>query len=291
MRLVCPSCGAQYEVDDRVMPETGRDVQCSNCGHAWFQLAPNAEVSVEADVEASAEVDEVATPSPFDNIDEFDDEEADGDAPLETAPAEPDTSDEQAEDGEDDGEAPSLAARKLDDGVRSILQEEAERELKAREDDRENLETQPDLGLDEAPGAGPDATKRETSDEQATEQDEQPLTPDDIKRRDVLPDIEEINSTLDAPEGDTDGSTVDGVDGEVASPNGFRRGFILVVVLACLLTILYIFAPSIGERIPALQPAMEQFVELANRVRVGLEEMMRAAIGKMQGLIDKPDNG
>ena len=37
MRLVCPNCGAQYEVDDAVIPPNGRDVQCSNCAHSWFQ--------------------------------------------------------------------------------------------------------------------------------------------------------------------------------------------------------------------------------------------------------------
>ena len=37
MRLICPNCGAQYEVDDAVIPDAGRDVQCSNCGHTWFQ--------------------------------------------------------------------------------------------------------------------------------------------------------------------------------------------------------------------------------------------------------------
>lgn len=37
MRLICPNCGAQYEVPDSVIPETGRDVQCSSCGHTWFQ--------------------------------------------------------------------------------------------------------------------------------------------------------------------------------------------------------------------------------------------------------------
>ena len=41
MRLVCPNCGAQYEVPDDVIPETGRDVQCSNCGDTWFQKHPS----------------------------------------------------------------------------------------------------------------------------------------------------------------------------------------------------------------------------------------------------------
>ena len=36
MRLVCPNCDAQYEVPDQVIPEGGRDVQCSDCGNTWF---------------------------------------------------------------------------------------------------------------------------------------------------------------------------------------------------------------------------------------------------------------
>jgi len=37
MRLICPNCGAQYEVPDDVIPSGGRDVQCSNCGFTWFE--------------------------------------------------------------------------------------------------------------------------------------------------------------------------------------------------------------------------------------------------------------
>ncbi|MGB5871974.1 MAG: zinc-ribbon domain-containing protein, partial [Albidovulum sp.] len=37
MRLICPNCDAQYEVEDAVIPDEGRDVQCSNCGTTWFQ--------------------------------------------------------------------------------------------------------------------------------------------------------------------------------------------------------------------------------------------------------------
>ena len=37
MRLICPNCGAQYQISDDVIPTGGRDVQCSNCGHTWFE--------------------------------------------------------------------------------------------------------------------------------------------------------------------------------------------------------------------------------------------------------------
>lgn len=40
MRLVCPNCDAKYEVPEDAIPESGRDVQCANCGHAWYQMRP-----------------------------------------------------------------------------------------------------------------------------------------------------------------------------------------------------------------------------------------------------------
>ncbi len=37
MRLICPSCRAQYEVEDDAIPADGRDVQCGSCTTTWFQ--------------------------------------------------------------------------------------------------------------------------------------------------------------------------------------------------------------------------------------------------------------
>ena len=36
MRLICPQCSVQYEVDGSLIPANGRDVQCSNCSETWF---------------------------------------------------------------------------------------------------------------------------------------------------------------------------------------------------------------------------------------------------------------
>jgi predicted Zn finger-like uncharacterized protein len=44
MRLQCPNCDAEYEVGASAIPFDGRDVQCSNCGHGWFQAHPDFEV-------------------------------------------------------------------------------------------------------------------------------------------------------------------------------------------------------------------------------------------------------
>lgn len=39
MRLICPNCGSQYEIDDALVPDSGRDVECSKCGQVWFQAS------------------------------------------------------------------------------------------------------------------------------------------------------------------------------------------------------------------------------------------------------------
>ena len=38
MRLICPRCSVEYEIEDRLIPAGGREVQCSSCDNVWFQL-------------------------------------------------------------------------------------------------------------------------------------------------------------------------------------------------------------------------------------------------------------
>ncbi|WP_347267161.1 zinc-ribbon domain-containing protein [Paracoccus sp. (in: a-proteobacteria)] len=42
MRLTCPSCRAQYQIADSAIPASGREVECSACGHVWHEPAPAA---------------------------------------------------------------------------------------------------------------------------------------------------------------------------------------------------------------------------------------------------------
>ncbi len=69
MRLVCPNCEAKYEVPEDAIPETGRDVQCANCGHSWYQMRPRAAVAEGGPVAPPVVAPEVtplvaATPDP-----------------------------------------------------------------------------------------------------------------------------------------------------------------------------------------------------------------------------------
>lgn len=37
MRIICPNCSAQYDVDASLFPEAGREVQCAQCETKWVQ--------------------------------------------------------------------------------------------------------------------------------------------------------------------------------------------------------------------------------------------------------------
>lgn len=86
MRLVCPNCSAQYEIDGSMIPDEGRDVQCSNCGHTWFELpgprgTESAQVAASDVGEEMSEQDEFESPAAYD-IDDDDSFEEDATAPA-----------------------------------------------------------------------------------------------------------------------------------------------------------------------------------------------------------------
>lgn len=64
MRLVCPNCEAKYEVPEDAIPETGRDVQCANCGHAWYQMRPRAAAAETVPAAAAAAAPPVSEQAP-----------------------------------------------------------------------------------------------------------------------------------------------------------------------------------------------------------------------------------
>jgi len=81
MRLVCPNCSAQYEIDGSMIPEEGRDVQCSNCGHTWFELpAPAAAMATGANKSTDHEVEDEFDHPPAYDLDDDDSFEDEGDA-------------------------------------------------------------------------------------------------------------------------------------------------------------------------------------------------------------------
>lgn len=150
MKLICPNCDAQYLVDDGLIPDAGRDVQCSNCGSTWFQ--PSAADVAQAAAEREGG-DLQARPVDAVEDDGWDDvpmpdlsvtepmapqspEPQVPQAPVSDAP-DPALGAEEEGDEEDEPEGLSEALaerprRAVDDAVLEVLREEAEREKAAR---------------------------------------------------------------------------------------------------------------------------------------------------------------
>jgi predicted Zn finger-like uncharacterized protein len=328
MRLTCPNCDAEYSVDDAAIPPSGRDVQCSNCGHAWFQLHPDAEAeAAKMDVlfgAAPAARAAEETPAAVQRPAGTDVSSAGRPAPPQPAPpsldmAEPAVAGAPAPDAEDDGrdagtdadeatvvqpkpeasaaaapQAPPAAARTLDENLLSILREEAARESAERRAEAPAMpEVQPDLGLigmasAPAPVAPPvspvESATAATADLDAMEA-AGAMHDRVAPRRDLLPDIEEINSTLRA------GSEARGAEAEAMvlaekarARGGFRAGFIFTLVFAALLTLAYTMAPRIAEHLPGSAPVMASYVASVDKARLWLDGAMQKAAGTLRGL-------
>lgn len=322
MRLTCPNCDAQYEIDASLIPDAGRDVQCSNCGKTWFEppvggLAetpvveeasePIAESQGQADtsedratdpasddVDLSGLTDEaaaffgaspVAEPVPHEDfrpsVQEPFEEDFEPEPEPEPEPALEETPEPEPEiDGPDPDEAPvpvdDLPRRELDPEVRTILREEAEREMAARRADRgEVIETQAEMGLVQTDAPAAAATSQLRGDPVPADEND-----DNTLRKAMLPDVEEINSTLIATADRPDGvTTAQDIEDTVKRRSGFRIGFAAMLGLAMLLIVLYLSAPALGRMIPALEPMLAGYVDWANSMRVGIDSLLERVLG------------
>ncbi len=272
MRLICPNCDAQYEVPDDVMPVAGRDVQCSNCGQTWFQHHPDHTPSEQPELEEAPAPDEETAPPP----------------PPPSPPA----------------AAPER--KQLDPAVADILRQEAEAEQAARRSSQsDGLESQPDLGMDLE-----DSSYEEEADRRAREARDRMarLRGNDApeaqaasgnaaakestaalgSRRDLLPDIEEINSTLRSGSARTGADAAD-LDPEIEAPThqrkrrGFRTGFTTMLLIFAVLAIVYVFAPRLSAAVPALEGPLQSYVSAVDKGRSWLDN-------KVQGMLKSLDS-
>jgi predicted Zn finger-like uncharacterized protein len=279
MRIVCPNCEAQYEVPDDVMPIDGRDVQCSNCSETWFQHHPDAPEDETGDRgKAAGQADEDAAPS---------DTGKKGEAKAKPNPVPPPIvgfEPAPAPKPPADGSGPKR--RQLDPDVADVLRTEAELEKQARrKQGSEILESQPDLGLQDAePSKRTEQESKVLSkqrDDQGAEDTATALADDGIptSRRDHLPDIEQINSTLRSnssrsPDGDA------GQTGQIEAQEArsSRTGFSLVLLLVAVLVLVYVFAEPLAETVPQLQPMLQSYVAIVDSWRLWLNQKIDGAL-------------
>ena len=36
MIITCPNCNKQFKIDNSLIPDEGRDLQCGSCNNVWF---------------------------------------------------------------------------------------------------------------------------------------------------------------------------------------------------------------------------------------------------------------
>jgi len=362
MRLICPNCEAQYEIDPGLIPSEGRDVQCSNCGHTWFagpdgvardpaSDSPPADdtssedgtdqrrrrreldertraiLREEAEREAAQrrraaaqpveEQTEMGLPEPARRreapppppvpdpaaTDDYDDE-ADWGEPAATAPVDlPDETlpadEETAEDADDrdpagqaDAGAPDVDDKEDEDDDDAFLEDwdtgpdrvetpphdPVAADIAATlEDDRATRDDSSDTMDDPAPTRRQDA--RDTQDRARAAA---------ASRGDLLPDIDQINSTLTATSRRQSDSFDDDFDDEDDGParrsgSAFRLGFGLVLFLTALAMLLYYLAPQIVLALPAAEPALAVYVQAVNEFRATLDNLLISAAEMIVG--------
>jgi predicted Zn finger-like uncharacterized protein len=247
MRITCPNCTAQYEIDADLLPPEGREVQCSECDTIWFQTAPMRKPARPATALAPEPIAAPLPPQPEVQI------------PTPTpAPPEPEQT-----------PPPPPRVRALDPSVTQLLREEAEFEARLRAKEAEKIETQPDLGLlgsNPWPAFGnPDELD-----------DPEPLNrPFDQKAAPGLPDIDDVSASLDpvAAPRTRQGSDYGLPQTPKARQREFLKGFSLPVMIGAALAGLYALAPALGDVVPFLSPVTEAYAAAINEARQSLAAM------------------
>ncbi|HEY0214188.1 MAG TPA: zinc-ribbon domain-containing protein [Paenirhodobacter sp.] len=284
MRLICPGCGAQYEVDDGIIPDAGRDVQCSACGHVWFQKSRPMLLSGDEVVTLLLDTGAEQPRPPLSSSDAVDqvmtsafDEDPDPELP-------------------DPGAQPLRPRRALDDSLLSILREEAEREARARRAESPALETQEEMNLAEVPQvsvppaapvmaepAAPEAEAPEPAPPPALRivQAAAPIVVAPEPEPEPLPDIGTLKASLRAS-ADRHGDAAATIAPVAPPHSGFRTGFLSVLTLAGLATAAYGFAPELSGALPDLDPALTAYVAQVDSGRIWLDEHLRDAISVVQ---------
>jgi predicted Zn finger-like uncharacterized protein len=291
MRLICPNCDAQYEVDATLIPDSGRDVQCADCGHVWFQVPQSATLPDAEEAEQAIDTAALLGRQPAeDQRHAADPQPEPRPAPVADAGPEPD----------DEPDPQALRRHQMDESLLAVLREEAEREIRARAEETaraasRGLETQPDLGLDAAPalrirprdpappagGLRPDTGP---ADDAATAPAPALSATPRPARRELLPDIDQINSTLDASGATRKGGAPIGLpDTPERRRSGFRRGFVSVLVVAILAWGLYAQAERLTASLPQIAPLIEGYVATVDGARIGLDRLVRDLLQTLNG--------
>lgn len=254
MRLICPNCDAQYDVSDDAIPSGGRDVQCSNCKHTWFQtekpVVPGREttrVLAPSRAQVVSEPRQVSVPVPV------------------SQPRKP----------------------QLDAAVTDILRAEALREQEMTVE-KTTAAPPPTQAATKVHKNDADETRKRvaqmTEDEGGTGADAAAavgapaMTQANLR---TVPDIHEINAALRArAQANEQSGLTDAEKQQAVQRGGFRRGFFFVLLVFVVLFTPYLLADEITRSLPQTRAFMAPYVETVDQLRLWLA-MQSAALNDL----------
>ncbi len=232
MRLVCPSCDAEYEIARSAIPRSGREVECSNCGLSWFQAFSDLRLN-EAVHDSDRDTDQAIPP------------------------------------------------HVVDDAVLEVLRQETAREVMARQAEAGGF------GLDTA-HAGQAQTPWDLQTQGADYAQAQHAAgdlpaPPPRPRRDLLPAIDDISATWGA-DLDTGASSQAAQDLPQITPTPLGRAVLFLALVGVILLALYVFAPEIAAKVPALSKVSGDYVAAVDRAVLWAQDHLRQAVTWLQSL-------
>ncbi len=194
------------------------------------------------------------------------------------------------------GPTPTAPRQELDDSVLAVLREEAEREAEARRAEAQRdgsrraeaegqMQVQPDLGVETPPPAALSPTQRRLAMLKGKDPDAPPPEPPKpAARRDLLPDVEEINSTLQPSDGGYDpDADIDKLPDLTKQRSGFRSGFFLMLLLLVIAAAVYLAAPKLIAQFPALEGTLTSYVASVDSLRLWLNDLVNSATQALTG--------
>ena len=269
MRLICPKCDAQYDIADDVIPEGGRDVQCSSCTHTWFQMEKHKLVNrslIERPTKPERDVND-PPPKPADFSTR---------RPLDSSIA--DILREEAAREKADIPPPTLQAAPPPTSSGSTAERAEETRKRIAELTGETAYTPAAIA---AAATGPVAEVARPA---------SVVTGDTVSggNQRSMPSIHEINATLSerAESVDLSGLTVAEQE-EVVKRRGFRRGFVLMLLLIAILITPYFFVDEITEKFPQTQEYMDRYVVIVDDGRIWLNEQVQIVRVMAEDLIKR----
>ena len=245
MRLICPNCGAQYDIADDVIPPGGRDVQCSSCAHTWFQTDKPTVPGRDTDAATGS------PPAPHQP-------EPPKRKPLESSIA--DILREEAQ-REHDVPAAKAAAEATAEAPKPADQAEETRKRIAQMTETEG-QSRAAIAAAATGAVAPGANLRTVP----------PI--DEINAT--------LRARAEAS--DTSGLTEDEKQ-EVVKRRGFRRGFFIILLLIAILITPYFFAAEIVAALPQLEDVMTRYVDAVSQARVWLDAQVQTVQGMINDMM------